>query len=383
MPEGNRTQDPEFSGVGTSRETVSRTIIPRTGQPVTELAGTEAARSTAVRAGIPTTAATGTRPRLWERLKAFTEIPQDRPRTRAQTRAFGQPFQQQLIHNETSSSDSETETSDSDGERERHQGVTMAHTKRRQKLWKRFTTKFQDITATSIRYELIQACITRKKWAESTRLSYFHTLISEVKRRGLPMTGDYSGINRELTLAKIQAVTKRVPAIPIEHPITALTKCTMIETKVLIAMTWAFAARLTSITALTRLDIKGMKAVDDNEVYLTITFRSGKTILYTKRYTLTMRVPNFVANYISASPLVIFPKDIDQYYTAIRKSLKPYSTRGLRRGAVQHLAAKGTTPDTLMLITRHKNIESLYSYLDDGLFAQWETSKTADLAMWK
>lgn len=219
--------------------------------------------------------------------------------------------------------------------------------------------------------------ILKKKWSPTTKLSHFATLAKMLQLSKVTILGDLSGATRQLKLDAIRHPPERVTPITLPHLLKISFK-TDLHHRALIHLSWAFAARLTSITALTRQQLQ-FHQHNDRFSTVTATFRAGKTILATGAYTITALIPTQTANWILSRPARIFDHHIQTYYNTLRRVLRPYKIRSIRRGALQHLAKQGIAPELIMLISRHKTIASLYAYLDDGLHAAWETRQTIPL----
>lgn len=300
-------------------------------------------------------------------------IPPTRPITRAQHRLFT------INHTHTttpppSETDSSEET-DSSSETS-HLGVTEGTASRRNRIYARFNRKnriHQGRTHISTALHWIE----KQSWQPSTKLSHFGTLLKMLELKNVNVIGDRTGAIRQLKSASILQQPSRVPPLDLQSLLKAARR-TDAHHRALLHMAWAFAARLTSITQLTRSQIN-LTAHNERFTIIRATFRAGKTILATGAYTITALIPTESANWISTRPAKIFDRDIKNYYSKMKSILKPFKVRSIRRGALQFLASKNTSPETLMLLSRHKSISSLYAYLDDGAEARWEIERTLNM----
>ena len=221
----------------------------------------------------------------------------------------------------------------------------------------------------------------------STRHTNATTICAEMKRRNLSILGDTTGYIR--SLSKLLAAHKPTRANPassttILHAASAMTT----ECATLLCLMWATASRLTSMLNLRMDDINDSKMVDDSLTALSVTFRTGKTILATGAYTTRAVVPHRVAIYLSQSMgSVIFTKPAEYYYAVMRPTLASLSIeiRSIRRGALQALGTSDFPPEDILLMSRHTTVQGLYRYLDDGRHAHWETRKQQAMstAIWK
>lgn len=271
---------------------------------------------------------------------------------------------------------SEQET-DSDPELDDMFGVTLATMARRKSLFQKFNKKNR-ITNSSTTTKTLMQWIARRSWAPTTKLSHFATLTKTLSLNKILIQGDIKGCMRQLKIEALASSIQRAAPMTItkfNSAIAKLNSSNHMEIKVLIQLSWAFAARLTSITALTRTAID-IQAIDKHMSKIRITFRSGKTIAATGVYTITALLPNESSSWILQQPLKIFRNNIDFYYNRIRSTISPLKVRSIRRGALQHLARQKIPPEKLLLISRHKTMESLYKYLDDGIEAAWEQDAT-------
>jgi hypothetical protein len=212
--------------------------------------------------------------------------------------------------------------------------------------------------------------VQKKPWTASTKASHFSTLTKTLRLKNIAISGDLSGAIRQLKLESIHSPKDRAPPIPLHELLKIATRVNP-ELRALLHLSWAFAARLTSITNLTRSQIH-IQEVDQYMSKIRATFRHGKTISATGPYTITTLIPNQTANWITDQPNRMFTKEITTYYNLLRKQMGNYKIRSIRRGALQVLASRNLPPTDIMLMSRHKHISSLYAYLDDGALAHWE-----------
>jgi len=294
----------------------------------------------------------------------------ERPRTRAQTRAYQR---QTEPHKEPSTPSSSVETTTSDESSASQFGVTEKTLRRRAQLTKKFLKRAPNLQAK----ELL-TFLQNKRWKPSTKFSHAVTIIAELKRRSQPLKGDVNGLLRELKLEMIKTKPNRVTPIDGKSLANILTRTNDLEIATLICLTWAFAARLTSIIGLTRTDCE-FHQIAPQWTSLRATFRSGKTISTTGPYSIRTQIPTIYANWILSQPMQIFRRTTEQYYAACTRALNPFTVRSIRRGALQQLAQE-FEPEQLLLFSRHTRIKGLYAYLDDGANAHWELNKMTTMA---
>lgn len=259
-------------------------------------------------------------------------------------------------------------------------GVTAATMTRRKRLFQKFNNRDR-ITNNSTTATIIMQWISRRNWAPTTKLSHFATLTKTLSLNKISIQGDIQGCIRQLKISALASDIQRVPPLTTTMLNTTLQKLnnnTQMEIRVLIELSWTFAARLTSITALTR-NVINIQPHDTIMSKIRVTFRTGKTITATGVYTITALLPNSSANWIMQQPMKIFNKHIEHYYKKIRAAISPFKVRSIRRGALQHLARQRISPEKLLLISRHKTMESLYKYLDDGIEAIWEQEEVFNM----
>lgn len=299
-------------------------------------------------------------------------IPPTRPVTRAQHAQFTLPPSPSSTDSSDTDSSAETNsTTDFD-----HYGVTAATAARRNVLFGKFKRKNR-ISDKQTSVKTVLKWIQKRKWSPTTKLSHFATLIKMLQLNNVFISGDIGGAIRQLKSDAIRHTPERVQPITLIHLLKISYK-TDPHHRALLHLSWAFGARLTSITALTRQQLHFQQTTDRFST-VTATFRTGKTILSTGAYSITALLPTETANWILSRPARIFDRPIQEYYNTLRRILRPYKIRSIRRGALQHLAKQGIKPELIMLISRHKTIASLYAYLDDGVHATWETRQTIPL----
>ena len=254
--------------------------------------------------------------------------------------------------------------------------MTAAHAKKRIRLTKRFLSHFP--FNKNMKIQELYHWVSKHKWSERTKISYFATIKVNLERRGVHWDGDVVGALRQLRLHAMENPPTRVLPITVQELISKTRKLPA-DMEAITIMAWAFGARLTSIQAIRRTDMK-FQQWNSHMAEISITFRKGKTILATGPYTVTTLIPIKIANWIMTQENQVFQKEVGVYYNVIRKALKPYAIRSLRKGALQALAKRNIDPTTLMLFSRHKTMQSLYAYLDDGMACNWEKVKTEIVA---
>jgi hypothetical protein len=281
----------------------------------------------------------------------------------------------------TTETETETATTDSDGSTTTgtDPGVTRRTTKRRAQATRRFSKFCAKRNIHTPSAEDAHRCIIRQYKNPRTRLSTFVTLAAELRRKNNPLTGDTQGYVRLLKLAAIASPPKRSPIIAVAELTKRISACKNQEIQAMIALTFAFGARLTSIHSIRRAEIEAHQ-YNNSFATIRVTFRKGKTILSTGPYTQTALIPTMVANWISTQrTAMVFNKNIEHYYKEIGKILHPFHIRSLRRTAAQILAQK-FLPEQIIQVTRHTTTKGLAAYLDDGMRAEWQHAAILPLA---
>ena len=224
--------------------------------------------------------------------------------------------------------------------------------------------------------------MAKKKWSPKTKLSYVMTLLSQFTRHGISLVGDKKGMIRLFKLEALKHAPTRVNPIPLQQLIGRLRQTKEMDIEAMITLMWAYAARLTSIHQIRQTNME-FKQMDSRTTAVCTTFRAGKTILATGAYSITARIPTRIANWLLAQPATVFPQTVGYYYDKVRRILRPYTIRSIRRGAVQHLA-KEFDNEQIRLITRHTKAAGLYAYLDDGRHEthEQETSLQMSSRLW-
>lgn len=271
-----------------------------------------------------------------------------------------------------------TSSDESDEEAEQHLGVTEATGKRRDKITLLFQ-KFTKVTRQDTSIPTVLNFLESQPWAASTKLTAATTLISHARRKNTPIPGDAKGLIRQLKLETIHHCPNRSRPFTLKELNSKLTKATDSELTSLLATTWAFAARLTSIISLQAADIS-MQAFNEQYTTIIATFRSGKTILATGPYTIKTLIPTIYANFIASKRGPVWTKPPETYYNRLKPIIRPFHVRSIRRGALQALARANIEPQQILLFSRHTTVSALYRYLDDGQVAIWEQNKTEDMA---
>lgn len=290
---------------------------------------------------------------------AQRELPYRRPPlTRAQNlraqrvRAPARPAQ----------SGSESEQSSSGDEEPQRYGVTAATNRRRHRL-------ATELTEFSSGRGALTAAVLRDwghKYSVGTRHSYLVTVVAELKRRGISISGDVPGVLREAKIELMAHPPKQSAPLTSAEVQRILSRCQDLEMYAVIELMWKTASRLTSITQLATEDVKELP---DGET-ISMTFRRGKTILASGPYTIWARVSSETLRYIRSQhehgSSRLFQKTAEELYAPLRALLQGYHTRSFRRGAVQKMASTDATLEELRLVTRHVSDQSLYRYLNFG-----------------
>ena len=137
------------------------------------------------------------------------------------------------------------------------------------------------------------------------------------------------------------------------------------EAALLILMSYCSCARVGDACGLRREDVAFVPSGT------LITFRKAKTTMKRGAYTVPMALPESplagrLLDYIRGKTGFLFPK---RAYKAAQVLLRTVglTLHSLRRGAVQKLADSGMPPTEMIKFTGHSSVESLISYLDDGV----------------
>jgi integrase len=148
-----------------------------------------------------------------------------------------------------------------------------------------------------------------------------------------------------------------------------------------IILTWVTAGRLGDVAQLCARDVRFPPPTTPHSAALpiSITFRKGKTVPRRGPYTVDSQVTQAWATEVKAFLAGTQPSDplftsatasaggvVAQGTAAFRRANPVFESRGLRRGALQTLARSGIPLDLLMLYSGHKQVSTLYRYLNWG-----------------
>ena len=209
----------------------------------------------------------------------------------------------------------------------------------------------------------------------SSLLSLLGSLRSALKTRNVTIVGDLQGVQRYLRSRAMAQEIRFAKPLTADVMAQLLPRVRAHEDFLLLSFLWGFACRLTSLSGLRRRDVAYLYPPAT-----TVTFRCGKTILATGPYTVTAALPAKVRHLIEARPPedLLFPRSPSLYYNRLRAILPSgYEVRSFRRGALQAMAQAGTPEETLLLFSRHRNIENLRRYLQWGLYSRTEQTQAA------
>eukprot|EP00796_Vickermania_ingenoplastis_P007160 gene7160-biopygen4392 len=144
-----------------------------------------------------------------------------------------------------------------------------------------------------------------------------------------------------------------------------------------LAMMWALAARAGDVACLRPIDVSLKNTIrEDGTVSLGIEQSQGKGARFRGTYW-----PASILHQEEATKLrhamakvgrmqLIFHDHLELrtlIRTALRLENRESALPSVRKGAIRHLAEQGLSEDTLMRLTGHKRVETLYRYLGRGL----------------
>jgi hypothetical protein len=262
----------------------------------------------------------------------------------------------------------------SDDEAERY-GVTAATNRRRLRTTNDFLSRLagSEPTAKALRDWGLEFSV-------GTRLSYLTTVIAELRRRKITVSGDVAGVIREAKIATMAHHPQQAAPLTPETIADVLQRTTNDEHYAILMLMWKTASRLTSITQLETVDV--IHCPDPPNV-VQMTFRRGKTIISTGPYTLWAEVDARTLRYIALRHQQreqwLCSKRAEQLYGPLGTILREYQIRSFRRGALQQIASIDVKPDDLRIISRHTTNQSLYRYLNHGAASKYEQKTVLDL----
>jgi len=145
---------------------------------------------------------------------------------------------------------------------------------------------------------------------------------------------------------------------------------------VFLAMMWALAARAGDIDCLRSMDVQLTgETKEDGTVPLSVTQKFGKGTRFRGTYWPASNIPLEEAAELrrimhrKKPKERLFPPEEDMR-TIVREALRSENRRSalpsIRRGAIQHLAKQGLPEETLMRLTGHTRLETLYRYIGHG-----------------
>jgi len=169
----------------------------------------------------------------------------------------------------------------------------------------------------------------------------------------------------------------------------ALDRCPQ-QWRALLALTWAHAARIENVFDLRPEEI--LLEADHSR----IVWKRAKTVAKAGQYTTTASTPEpilkdlrLLLQSLPRGQAIVPDERKAEVSSAWRRSVRDATTpehdlRALRRGALTAMALRGTPLPEVMLVSGHKNLQSLIGYLGQGLFdmASAQTSRLATRALW-
>ena len=218
------------------------------------------------------------------------------------------------------------------------------------------------------------------EFSVGTRLSYLTTVVAELRRRKITVSGDVPGVIREAKIATMAHHPQQATPLTPDSIADVLQRTTNEEHHAILVLMWKTASRLTSITQLETADV--VQCTDPANV-VQMTFRRGKTIISTGPYTLWAEVDDKTLRYIALrhqqGEKWLCSKRAEQLYGPLGTILREFQIRSFRRGALQQIASIDVKPDDLRIISRHTTNQSLYRYLNHGAASKYEQKTVLDL----
>ena len=261
-----------------------------------------------------------------------------------------------------------------DDEAERY-GVTAATNRRRLRTTNDFLSRMAGAQATAKALR-----DWGMEYSVGTRLSYLTTVVAELRRRQVPISGDVTGVIREAKIALMAHHPRQATPLTPDTVAEVLLRTTNDEHYAIMMLMWKTASRLTSITQLETVDVTPLK---DRPDVVRMLFRRGKTILSTGPYTLWAEVDDRTLRYIKSRRTQqeqwLCTKRAEQLCGPLGVILREFQIRSFRRGALQQIASIDVTPDDLRIISRHTTNQSLYRYLDHGSASKYEQNTVLNL----
>lgn len=221
----------------------------------------------------------------------------------------------------------------------------------------------------------------QRHWTWSTVSSTLSTIASAVA--ALPLYSNqtvghdlrqnplyHSALKRAAHLAKISHI---------EHPTVVMrwsdfsalqAKTTSAPVRLLLELSWFFAARVGDMRKVLARDVEITPHTPFNSA-VNITFRMGKGAAWWGPYTIRSILPQDVAQRLSGwlstlAPTSMVFQSFHQRILSTITNAQRFPLRSIRRGMLVHMAQKGVGSDDLMVLSGHKNPNTLSRYLGWG-----------------
>ena len=174
-----------------------------------------------------------------------------------------------------------------------------------------------------------------------------------------------------------QAQPHNQAAVLVNEIEIAVSAAPNLAAKAALALMWSTAGRFSDIVNIRKKHIKW----NPHTKALMVTIQEGKMMKHVQPYTVDTKVHSSTLaaaitdhlNSIQDPNHHLFPfkttprkKQLDAVNTALKTVNEEYSTRAIRRGALQAMACKGVKLDTIMQYSGHKSKETCMRYLDWG-----------------
>ena len=225
-------------------------------------------------------------------------------------------------------------------------------------------------------YRTFNSWATEKKWAASTKETYWQVLMTMVKAsRGAipPQMNSVKKLFKKTTLR-----------MPEARPTTAMTWNQMQAAAAFlrergqdneaVALETAFSLgqRLGDVTKLKTADMTRVYDTVTETTFTALTFRISKTAEVIGPYTLHLPADSLLAASVvyhchEASSDYIFPPNQPAVRTALKAVDKTLTILSIRRGGLQNMARAGISIETLLHHSNHRTVAMLNHYLQHGL----------------
>lgn len=230
--------------------------------------------------------------------------------------------------------------------------------------------------APSPQYRSFEIWAKHFKWAPSTKLSYWETLMTMVKAHTGSIPAQMKSVKKLLKKEMLCAPAAR-PTIAMtwkqmQAAVASLRRQDLINEATALETAYSLGQRLCDVTRVKVEDVSKVHDPATKTDFIALTFRESKTAEVIGPYTLHLPADSLVAAAVVHEALktdegVLFPPHQAAVRTAIKAVDNTLTILSIRRGGLQNMALAGISLQSMLHHSNHRTVAMLNHYLQHGL----------------